>query len=363
MRLLTLIVADAMLGPATGTIGEIASSLDRNQHYGEGVMTMKRRSLLAVFVLGSLLTVLLGWSAAAGAQDDLKVEITSFEVSNFDGSDVTGDHLMASDSYVITFTIDAGVDLGNNTLIVSTDLGKVGDVYWQLDNDYPGVNTDTWQPGMSTIEFGIVKGTAEFTLRGKVPDTYTSRKITETGAVLHLPRDMALLKLSLGPAGTLLEERSMNVIDQAINTYQKDLILRETALEQATTGPSPADVTYAALAQDVVDQAKALSLKGYVEEATDLLNTLPESAAGYPTPVQEGSYTLYIIIIAALAALLVAALVLLLRSRAGVSLLRQQVDEEAGKLDVLSVRLSKIDRQLAQDIGQVKEQLERISGR
>jgi hypothetical protein len=270
---------------------------------------------------------------------------------------------MASDSYVITFTIDAGVDLGNNTLIVSTDLGKVGDVYWQLDNDYPGVNTDTWQPGMSTIEFGIVKGTAEFTLRGKVPDTYTSRKITETGAVLHLPRDMALLKLSLGPAGTLLEERSMNVIDQAINTYQTDLILRETALEQATTGPSPADVTYAALAQDVVDQAKALSLKGYVEEATDLLNTLPESAAGYPTPVQEGSYTLYIIIIAALAALLVAALVLLLRSRAGVSLLRQQVDEEAGKLDVLSVRLSKIDRQLAQDIGQVKEQLERISGR
>jgi len=326
-------------------------------------MTMKRRCLLAVFVLGSMLAVLVGPAAAGAQDDDLKVDITFFEVSNFDGSDVTGDHLMASDSYIVRFSINAGVDLGNNTLIVSTDLTKVGDVYWQLDNDYAGVNTETWQPGMSSIEFEIVKGTAEFTLRGKVPDSYTSQRITETGAVLHLPRDMALLKLSLGPAGTLLEERSMNVIDQAINTYDKTLILRETALQQATTGSAPADVTYAGLAQDVVDQAKALSLKGYVEEATDLLNTLPDSAADYPTPVQEGSYTPYIIIIAVLAALLVASLVLLLRSRSGVSLLRQQVDEEAGKLDVLSVRLSKIDRQLAQDVGQVKEDLERISGR
>jgi len=331
-------------------------------HFGEGVMTMKKRCLLAVLVLGSMLALVLG-PGAASAQDDLKVDITFFEVSNIDGSDVTGDHLMASDSYIVRFSINAGVDLGNNTLIVSTDLTKVGDVYWQLDNEYAGVNTETWQPGMSSIQFAIVKGTAEFTLRGKVPDGYTSHRISETGAVLHLPRDMALLKLSLGPTGTLLEERSMNVIDQAINTYDKTLILRETALEQATTGPAPADVTYAGLAQDVVNQAKALSIKGYVQEATNLLATLPDSAAGYPTPVQEGSYTPYYIIIGALAAVLLAALVLLLRSRSGTSLLRQQVDEEAGKLDVLSVRLSKIDRQLAQDVGQVKEELERISGR
>lgn len=323
---------------------------------------MKRRCFLAAFVLGSLLIALAG-TAPAIAQDDLKVEISSFTVTNFDGSDVTDGQLMAGNSYIVEFSVDVGVDLANNTLLLSTNLEKVEDVYWHLDNDYPGVDTDTWQPGLSVIEFNIVKGTAEFTLRGKVPDTYTSRTIPETGAVLHIPKDIALLQLFLGPSETLIEERAMNVIDQAISTYEKTLILRETALEQATTGSSPADPTYAQLVGDVIEQARALAAKGYVPEATDLLLELPASAADYPTPVQEGSYTAYIVIIVALAALLVAALALLLRSRSGVAFLRQQVDEEAGRLDVLSVRLSKIDKQLARDVDQVKEQLETISGR
>jgi hypothetical protein len=351
-----------MLGLATGTIVNTTSALERGLYQSEGVATMKRRPLVAALVLASLLTGLLG-TAAASAQDDLKVEIISFEVVNVDGSDVTGGQLMAGDSYIVTVEIDVGVDLGNNTLLLSTNLEKVEDVFWHLEGNYTGVNTDTWQPGMSTIEFDIVKGAAQFTLEGKVPDTYTSRRITETGAVLHLPRDIALIELSLGPKDTLLEERAMNVIDQAVSTYEKVLIRQEAALEQATTGSSPADPTYAALAQDVILQARAISAKGYVEEATDLLSTLPEAAAGYPTPVEEGSYTLYIVLIAALAVLLVAVLLVLLRARSGASFLRQQVDEEAGKLDVLSVRLSKIDRQLARDVDQVKQQLESISGR
>ena len=184
---------------------------------------MKRRCFLAAFVLGSLLIALAG-TAPAVAQDDLKVEISSFTVTNFDGSDVTDGQLMAGNSYIVEFSVDVGVDLANNTLLLSTDLEKVEDVYWHLDNDYPGVDTDTWQPGLSVIEFNIVKGTAEFTLRGKVPDTYTSRTIPETGAVLHIPRDIALLQLFLGPSETLIEERAMNVIDQAISTYEKTLI-------------------------------------------------------------------------------------------------------------------------------------------
>ena len=71
----------------------------------------------------------------------------------------------------------------------------------------------------------------------------------------------------------------------------------------------------------------------------------------------------YLIVIIVLAVILLAFLVLFLRARSSASFVRQQVDEESGKLDVLSVRLSKIDRQLARDIEQVKEQLERISGR
>lgn len=360
--LLTLILANAMLASAQGTIGHSLGIIPRGCCHYEGVVTMKRRCYLVAFVLGLLLAALPG-IGATGAQDDLRAEISSFRVTNFDGSDVTEGHLMAGNSYIVTFELDIGVDLANNTLLLSTGLDKVDDVYWHLDNDYPGVDTEVWQPGMSEIEFDIVKGTARFTMRGKVPDDYTSRRIPETGAVLHLPNDLALLQLALGPSGTSLDERAMNVIDQAISTYEKAAIISGTALEQATTGPSASDPQYAQLSRDVVGQAEALSALGYVEQATALLNTLPESAADYPTPVEEGSYTAYIVIIVALAALLVAALALLLRSRSGASFLRQQVDEEAGRLDVLSVRLSKVDRQLARDVDQVKEQLERISGR
>jgi uncharacterized membrane protein len=124
-----------------------------------------------------------------------------------------------------------------------------------------------------------------------------------------------------------------------------------------------ADPKYEDLATEIITLAEGLYGKGYVEEATSLLNTLPESASDFPTPVPEGSYTIYIVIIVLLAVILIAFLILLFRAKSNSSFIRQQVDEEAGKLDVLSVRTSKIDKQLARDIDQVKEQLERISER
>ena len=71
----------------------------------------------------------------------------------------------------------------------------------------------------------------------------------------------------------------------------------------------------------------------------------------------------YIVIIIVLAVIILAFLTLFFRARSSSSFIRQQIDEEAGRLDVLSVKTSKIDRQLARDLEQIKEQLERISGR
>jgi hypothetical protein len=327
---------------------------------------MKRQFFIALVITFAVLSSLLG-TMTAGAQDipaELRAEITSYVIMNVDGSDVTDDNLMAGNSYIVTFELDIGVDLGNNTLLLSTGLDKYGDVYWHLDNEYEGVNTDEWQPGKSTIEFDIVKGTAQFTLEGTVPIDYVSQRIPRTGAVIHLPADITVIKLVLGPSGTQLTESSSKVIDQAIDTYEKVLIIKETALDKAITQPNAADPQYTALSLDIVARAKELAaVNGYVEEATDLLNTLPESSSDYPIPVEEGSYTIYIIIIAILAVIIVAVLALFFHARSNSSFLRQQVDEEAGRLDVLSVRTTKIDKQLARDLEQVKEQLERISGR
>ena len=317
---------------------------------------MKRTRFLAILVLCAAVSMLLG-TATTFAQGPSPAVIESYLVQNIDGSDVTDEPLMAGATYTVTFEVNVGVDLANTTLILSTPLSKVGDIYWRLENDYPGVNTQTWQPGQPTIEFDAVKGTAQVRLDGFVPTHYTSEKLPN-GDYLHTAKPISLVQLFLGPAGTLLDERQSTVKDQAIDAYQDALTLKTSLLQSTTT-----DAKYKALAAAIISQAETLSSKGYVEIAKSLLNTIPTSASEMPVPVEEGSFMPYLIVIIVLAVILIAFLVLFLRARSNASFVRQQVDEESGKLDVFSVRLSKIDRQLARDIEQVKEQLERISGR
>ena len=321
---------------------------------------MKRTRFLAILVLCAAVSMLLG-TATTFAQGPLPALIEDYLIQNIDGSDVTDEPLMAGATYTVTFEVSVGVDLANTTLILSTPMSKVGDIYWRLENDYPGIDTQTWQPGQPTIEFDAVKGTAQIRLDGFVPTHYTSEKLPN-GDYLHTAQPISLAQLFLAREGDLpdelLDERSSTVKDQAIDAYQ-DALTRKTTLLQTTT----ADAKYESLAAAIISQAQALSAKGYVEIAKDLLNTIPASASEMPVPVEESSFMPYLIVIIVLAVILLAFLVLFLRARSSASFVRQQVDEESGKLDVLSVRLSKIDRQLARDIEQVKEQLERISGR
>ncbi len=316
-------------------------------------MMLKR--LLAILVLCVASVTLLG-TALVYAQTPSPAIIESYTIENIDGSNVTNGPLMAGATYTVSFEVNVGVDLANTTLILSTPLTKVEDIYWSLKNDYAGVDTNLWQPGQADIEFDVVKGLAKFTLKGSVPSDYTSEKLSNDD-YLHFPRNISLVRLSLGPDATLLDEFPVEVRDQAIVAYQQTMTEKASLLKT-----TDADPKYENLATEIIALAEGLYSKGYVEEATSLLNTLPESASDFPTPVPEGSYTIYIVIIVILAVILIAFLILFFRAKSNSSFIRQQVDEEAGKLDVLSVRTSKIDKQLARDIDQVKEQLERISG-
>ena len=323
---------------------------------------MKRKRFLAVFVTCSILAMVLG-TATTLAEEPPLATIESYVVENIDDdTDVTEGHLMAGGRYRIYFTIKVGVDLGNNTLILSTPMEKVGDRYWQLENDYEGVDTELWQPGLSQIEFNVVQGDAEFILEGSVPSKYTQESLPNE-EYLHFPKSISLVQLSLGPEGDQLGERSLIVKDQAILAYEQTLADKEGLLQEATTDPNEADPKYVKLVEDVIDRAEDLYANGYVENAKDLLDTLPISVSGFPIPVSEESSLPYLIGIVVLAVILIVSVALFLRARANSSFIRQQVDEEAGRLDVLSVRISKIDKQLGEDVEQVKEELERIIGR
>jgi len=316
---------------------------------------MNKRFLSGIVVSCAVLAMLLA-PGVAYSQTTSTIGISSHTIVDDDGRDVSDGQLMAGDTYEVSFEITVDVDLPDTTLTLETDADKAGGVYWSLDNNYGGVNTDTWQPGLPSIDFSAVKGKAKFALRGTVPSDFTKENIEQNNEILHSVGDISLVKLSLG--SDLITEISAEVTDQAIRDYQRILTDKRNLLQTAEI-----DTEYGQLAQKVVSQAEILSDNGYVQKAMNLLNTLPATESGFPTPLSEESSLPFIVIIAVLALILIVFFVLFVRARSNRSFVLQQVDDEAGRLDVLLVRVSKIDKQLAGDIGQVKEQLERLGGR
>ncbi len=257
---------------------------------------MKRQRFLVIFVLSLVLGILFS-TATIYAQAPSPAVIESFTIENIDGSDVTNGPLMAGATYTVSLEINVGVDLAKNKLILATSMQKVEDVYWHLENGYLGIDTETWQPGRSTIEFDTVKGIAQLTLKGSVSSDYTSERLPNDDYI-HLIKPIPLVTLSLGPDGTLLDEYSVEVVDQAIVSYQQALIEKSSLLQTADADPK-----YEELVAEVIALAEGLSSKGYVQNAIDLLDTIPGSASDFPIPVSENSSLPYLAAIIVLAIL------------------------------------------------------------
>ena len=378
---------------------------------------MKHKGIIVALILSLILTTFICTSVA---YSQTAAVISSYTIESEDGGDVTENALMSGATYTITIEVTLDTTLPGTELSLSTPLEKVGDVYWHLENDYPGINTTLWQPGQDTIEFDAVQGMAQLNIVGTIPSTYTTEELSN-GDTLHTIKDMSIVTLTLSADDSLLDEISVEVQDETIVAYQNKLTDVNSILLLTGTDPTystlaqdiitlaeqlsekgyvegastlldtlpievadfpsvedfeaavaeksslvegvDTDPTYAALVEEVIDLAQELSANGYVKNAMDTLAVLPDSASDFPEPISESSMVPYLVIIIILAVILIVSILLFLKARAGNSFIQHQVEEEAGNLDVLLVRISKIDRQLANDIEQVKEQLERISGR
>ncbi|MFP4642080.1 MAG: hypothetical protein ACOC7P_00345 [Chloroflexota bacterium] len=291
---------------------------------------------------------------AAIAQEVTPVKIVEFEVSAQDGQAVSPDDpLMTGAVYQIAFAIDVGTSV-KDQLVLSTQLERTGDRYWNLTNeDYEGVDVNTWQPGRQEISFQPVEGIARFSLTGRIPEEYT-RTPLETGEILHNAKSIQLLELSLGTSG-FMEERKSSVIDDSIAEYRKQLEIKESLLEEVDGDPG-----YESLVKGIIGQAKAEANDGYTRRAVELLQTIPES--GWTQP--RGSNMLFIVIAAVLAVIALIAIVLVFRSRSEAQFLKKQSDAQAKKLELVSTKVSKLgDKGISEEVNRVKDELRSMSGR
>ena len=190
---------------------------------------MRSVRIILVLILCSILVILAG-VATTYAQRPALASIGSYTIDNKDGTDVSNGPLMAGATYTVSFDIDIGVVPANTTLTLYTPMEKAKgqDVYWHLENEYEGIDTEQWQPGKARIEFEAVQGVAELTLIGSVPPGYTSEELSN-GDFLHFEESVSLVRLSL--AEELLDERPVAVIDQAIVAYRQALTEKESLLQ------------------------------------------------------------------------------------------------------------------------------------
>jgi len=226
-----------------------------------------------------------------------------------------------------------------------------------LTEDYTGVNLSNWQPGQPKITFTADPGVVTFRLNGIVPEERTTTELPN-GEILHHPGSVMMVNLSLQSGGPL-EMRSIEVIDNSILDYRDLLSSRQQLLDDTDTISD-----YADLVEGVIDQAEAEAEIGYTVRAIDLLELIPGS--GWPKGESDSGGTDAIIyaVLGVLAALAVAAVLMVLRSRSTVGFLKQRADDQANKLDIVEARAQKLgERSLTSEIAQIRDTLRSMGRR
>jgi len=274
--------------------------------------------------------------------------ISDFVIKDPNGNDVTDQNLLAGGVYEISFSITIGANL-NDRILLTTDLGEYGDRYWSLENNYGGVNTELWQPGSNTVSFSAKEGIGSFTLEGKIPDYYTEQLDEETGRILHTLSQLNILIISIDSTRDVIDQRVYTITDQTIIEYQnlknsKELILNENSIHSK----------YSELALDVISESDALTEIGYYDDAISLINIIPDS--DFPSPPDKANLFLAISALFAISSIILA--ILVYRNRMTSDFTKRQIEEESKKIDLLLIKVNRIDNALADELENIKKALD-----
>ena len=312
---------------------------------------MKYQGLILIVFLLTVYTLSSG-SLQSQAQPSSLPHISSWRVVDLNGVDWTDKTLVAGGTYRISMTITVQVSQPDTTLLLETKLLKSEDRYWSLSSDYGGINTTSWQPGRAHISFIPLQGLAELTLVGKVSNNYTLSILAE-GTVLHNERTLSLAKLSFENTGQLLEERVVVITDDKLTQFDLLLSRKIGGLSGASVDPR-----FENLFLSVMEQANATKRAGQVDVAIALLNILPNPDSFVPKPGVESTF-LYIAI--GLAIVVVVLIIMVIRTKSSASYIYRQIEEKTRKLDLTLIKLSRIDKNIAGEISQIRSELEKVA--
>ncbi len=306
---------------------------------------MMIKTLKTIVLLG-IIAVSLVLPLYALAQGD-GISVSKFELYYYEGPKVETPYLLAGKAYKATVEITMGEKTPPKVkVIVATDLAqyKGGQLFtvdeavnvkWNYTSDKTGIVIIA-NPG----------GRIKLTLVGEIPEIVTTR--TVDGLTLHFPVKMSVIKVFYenNPANPI-DAKTYEVIDEVIEEYRK-LLNEKKALLQ-TEG---ADETWLSMVKSIIDEAERLANTGLVEQARDLLNTIPSKPVLKPP---EGKESLYYMIMGGLGIIVIVGIVMWLRATGRAKMLEEKLHSITADLEALSVRVEKLDRRLGSELRDIIE--------
>ena len=302
--------------------------------------------ILILFILGVIPQAMeIRGQAAADAP-----HFTDVTVQDQNRVDQTGKPVVAGGIYTTNFKIVIGAERPEQELILETGFDEMEDVIWRLNNEYSGIDTTTWTPGNKSFSLQEIKGEADISLTARVPPEFTLDEITEDYD-RHFVRSISLIKLRL-PTGVILDEMIVNVTDTTMQEFERAISERVASVES-----SSADPKFTTFYWEMIGLANSFRDRGDVQQALDLTGALPLAAA---FPVGSTDVTIFLAGIGGLAIIVAVFAVLWIRTKSASSFLARQVDSQARKLDMSLVKISRMDKALATEITQIKEDLTKL---
>jgi len=260
--------------------------------------------------------------------------------------------VLAGNEYKLSFRINVRQTVDNAVLELrlSDKLQKKSKtVFWEIESvELP--LTSEYNPADTIIRFNHTQGVYRLSIVGEIDKALTS---TGAGVVFHKPVDLTLITL-IGPAQTLYDEITVNVIDNRIDDYRRLRSQKEAELAQYRQ--SSVDPAYIQLYEKFLNIAISEAELGLVDNAINLMNNLQVEAPPVETgPSWQEQY--FLPAVGALAVLFIISAALFMRSRSRVGFVTMLVEDQIREMEALQSRASRVDRSLAQRLQEINDRL------
>lgn len=260
--------------------------------------------------------------------------------------------VLAGSEYRLSFQINVRQTVDNAVLeLRMSELiqKKSETVFWHIETvELP--LTEDYNPADRVIRFNHTQGVYRLVIVGMLDRSLTTQG---SGVVFHKPVDLTVVTL-IGPAQTLYDEITINVIDNRIDDYRR--LRSQKEAELADYRQSSVDPAYIQLYEKFLNIAISEAELGLVDTAINLLNNLQVEAPPVETgPSWQEQY--FLPLVGGLVVIAALSVVLFFRARNRVGFVTMIVEDQIREMEALQSRASRIDRSLAQRLQEINDRL------